>query len=111
MSKMDPFRKGVLIHLGRTDDGLCPVGMILAYLAVIETVQCMIHHMNHKVTTPDFIEQRYRIFCMNKNILKCFVQFKTHPDIQRCHSPPDTEQKQFFSADHNYDINRAPLHL
>ena len=33
-SKTDPFRKGVTIYLGRTDNDLCPVGAIAAYLAV-----------------------------------------------------------------------------
>ncbi len=33
-SKTDPFRKGVLVHLGRTDNDLCPVGAVSAYLAV-----------------------------------------------------------------------------
>lgn len=32
-SKTDPFRKGVLVHLGRTDNDLCPVGAVCAYLA------------------------------------------------------------------------------
>jgi len=34
VSKADPFRKGVVIYLGRTDNDLCPVGAIAAYLAV-----------------------------------------------------------------------------
>jgi len=34
VSKTDPFRKGVAIYLGRTDNDLCPVGAIAAYLAV-----------------------------------------------------------------------------
>ena len=33
-SKTDPFRKGVVIYLGRTGNDLCPVGAIAAYLAV-----------------------------------------------------------------------------
>lgn len=33
-SKTDPFRKGVLICLGRTNNDLCPVGAVSAYLAV-----------------------------------------------------------------------------
>ena len=32
-SKTDPFRKGVLLYLGRTDNLLCPVAAITAYLA------------------------------------------------------------------------------
>ena len=32
-SKTDPFRKGVSIFLGRTDNSLCPVAAITAYLA------------------------------------------------------------------------------
>ena len=32
-SKTDPFRKGVLVYLGRTDNDLCPVGAVAAYLA------------------------------------------------------------------------------
>jgi hypothetical protein len=31
-SKTDPFRKGVSVYLGRTDDGLCPVAAILSYM-------------------------------------------------------------------------------
>ena len=33
-SKTDPFRKGVVVYLGRTDNDLCPVGAVAAYLAV-----------------------------------------------------------------------------
>ena len=33
-SKTDPFRKGVEIVLGRTDNALCPVTALLAYLAI-----------------------------------------------------------------------------
>ena len=33
-SKTDPFRKGVMVYLGRTDNILCPVGAVTAYLAV-----------------------------------------------------------------------------
>ena len=32
--KTDPFRKGVMVYLGRTDNILCPVGAVTAYLAV-----------------------------------------------------------------------------
>ena len=34
VSKMDSFRKGVVVYLGRTDNDLCPVGAVAAYLAV-----------------------------------------------------------------------------
>ena len=33
-SKTDPFRKGVQIFLGRTNDHLCPVAAMLAYVAI-----------------------------------------------------------------------------
>jgi hypothetical protein len=33
-SKADPFRKGVVIYLGRTHKFLCPVAAVEAYLAV-----------------------------------------------------------------------------
>lgn len=33
-SKTDQFRKGVLLYLGHTDNLLCPVAAITAYLAV-----------------------------------------------------------------------------
>ena len=33
-SKMDPFRKGVYIYLGKTGNELCPVAALTAYLAV-----------------------------------------------------------------------------
>ena len=33
-SKTDPFRAGVAIFLGRTDNVLCPVAAVLTYLAV-----------------------------------------------------------------------------
>lgn len=33
VSKMDPFRKGVDIYLGRTNSALCPVSAVLAYMA------------------------------------------------------------------------------
>jgi len=39
-SKRDPFRKGVTIYLGRTDNDLCPVGAIAAYLAVLGISHC-----------------------------------------------------------------------
>ena len=32
-SKTDPFRRGTVIHLGRTGNSLCPVAAILAYMA------------------------------------------------------------------------------
>ena len=34
VSKMDSFRKGVVVYLGRTDNDLCLVGAVAAYLAV-----------------------------------------------------------------------------
>ena len=34
MSEADPFRKGVVMYLGRTVNDLCPVGVIAAYLVV-----------------------------------------------------------------------------
>ena len=33
-SKMDPFRKGVYVYLGRTGNELCPVVAVAAYIAV-----------------------------------------------------------------------------
>ena len=33
-SKMDPFRKGVMVYLGRTDNDLCPVAALAAYVAI-----------------------------------------------------------------------------
>ena len=33
-SKTDPFRRGVHIVIGSTQDDLCPVAALLAYLAV-----------------------------------------------------------------------------
>ena len=36
-SKTDPFRKGIKPSLGRTDNVVCPVGVVLAYLAVRES--------------------------------------------------------------------------
>ena len=33
-SKTDPFRKGAHVFLGRTNDQLCPVAALLAYLAI-----------------------------------------------------------------------------
>ena len=33
-SKTDPFRKGVMVYLGRTGGELCPVVVVSAYLAV-----------------------------------------------------------------------------
>ena len=32
-SKMDPFRKGISVFLGRTNSVLCPVAAMVAYLA------------------------------------------------------------------------------
>ena len=34
MSEADPFRKGVVMYLGRMVNDLCPVGVIAVYLAV-----------------------------------------------------------------------------
>lgn len=34
----DPFRKGVAIYLGKTENVLCPVAAISAYLAVRGTI-------------------------------------------------------------------------
>ena len=34
VSKTDPFRKGVDIYVGRTNNGLCPIAAMLVYLAV-----------------------------------------------------------------------------
>ena len=33
-SKTDPFRKGVMVYLGRTDNDLCPVAALAAYVAI-----------------------------------------------------------------------------
>ena len=33
-SKTDPFRKGIDVVVGRTNNKLCPVAAVLAYLAV-----------------------------------------------------------------------------
>ena len=33
-SKTDPFRKGVQVYIGATDNQLCPVAALMAYLAV-----------------------------------------------------------------------------
>ncbi len=33
-SKTDPFRKGVAVYLGKTDNDLCPVAALTAYMAV-----------------------------------------------------------------------------
>ena len=33
-SKTDPFRHGVVIHLGKTDNALCPVVALASYLAI-----------------------------------------------------------------------------
>ena len=33
-SKTDPFRAGIDIFIGRTNDGLCPVAAVLAYMVV-----------------------------------------------------------------------------
>ena len=33
-SKTDPFRQGVQLYLGRTDEDICPITGILPYLAI-----------------------------------------------------------------------------
>ena len=33
-SKTDPFRKGVAIHIGRTNNDLCPVSALAAYITI-----------------------------------------------------------------------------
>ena len=33
-SKTDPFRKGVNLYIGRTNNDLCPIAAMMAYLAI-----------------------------------------------------------------------------
>ena len=35
VSKTDPFRQGVKVHIGRTDNCLCPIMAVLAYMYVV----------------------------------------------------------------------------
>ena len=43
-SKTDPFRQGVNIHIGRTDNSLCPVSALLKYLIVRGTAPGLLFH-------------------------------------------------------------------
>ena len=52
-SKTDPFRKGVVVYLGRTDNDLCPVGAVAAYLAVRGKMQTRGHAS--KIDSPPHI--------------------------------------------------------
>ena len=39
-SKTDPFRKGVVVYLGRTDNDLCPVGAVAASCPLVCILGC-----------------------------------------------------------------------
>jgi len=43
-SKTDPFRRGVTIHLGATDTVICPVKVMVSYLALRDG-QPLLHKM------------------------------------------------------------------
>ena len=45
-SKTDPFCQGVNIHIGRTDNSLCPVSALLNYLIVRGTAPGLLFHFN-----------------------------------------------------------------
>jgi hypothetical protein len=45
-SKTDPFRQGVNIHIGRTENSLCPVSAILNYLIACGTAPGLLFHFN-----------------------------------------------------------------
>ena len=49
-SKTDPFCQGVNIHIGRTDNSLCPVSALLKYLIVYGTAPGLLFHF--KDNTP-----------------------------------------------------------
>lgn len=48
-SKTDPFRKGVKVYLGRTDNKLCPVSAVVAHLAI-----------HHKLGVGPFFRFQFR---------------------------------------------------
>ena len=52
-SKMDPFRQGVQIHLGRTHSELCPVTAILTYMVRRELVMVLSLDLRMANTLPE----------------------------------------------------------
>ena len=62
-SKIDPFRKGVTLMLGKTDDMVCPVSGLLLYLAIRDSKHGPLFIManKHYLTPPLFRTSLHRI--------------------------------------------------
>ena len=58
-SKTDPFRKGVMVYVGKTDNELCPVMALTAYLAIRGTRPgpFFCFRDGTPLTRPQFVEQ------------------------------------------------------
>jgi len=56
---MDPFRKGVMVYVGKTGNELCPVMASTAYLAIRGTRPgpFFCHRDGTPLTRPQFVEQ------------------------------------------------------
>ena len=57
-SKTDPFRMGVDIFIGRTDNELCPVSAVLAYMSVSPGVHVGVHVGQGTRSRPPFSVSR-----------------------------------------------------
>ena len=57
-SKTDPFRKGVMVYVGKTGNELCPVAAITAYLATRRTMSgpFFCFEDGRPLTRPRFVE-------------------------------------------------------
>lgn len=55
-SKTDPFRHGTLIHIGRSNNTLCPVSALLSYLSIRGNSPGILFHFqdNTPLTKPHF---------------------------------------------------------
>ena len=64
-SKTDPFRHGVMVHVGKTGNELCLVAAITAYLAIRGTTSgpFFLLEDGNPLTRPRFVEQVRLILC------------------------------------------------
>ena len=58
-SKTDPFRQGVDVHIGRTDQTLCPVTALINYIAIRGNSPGLLFHFNDgtPLTKSKFMQQ------------------------------------------------------
>ena len=64
-SKIDPFRHGVMVYVGKTGNELCPMAAVTAYLAIRGTTSGPFFHFEDgtPLTRPRFVEQVHLILC------------------------------------------------